>query len=392
MEEGAKLLNENMSEEIKLTFDGLVEKEIKKENSSELNIKSLADFDQFDMSNFTEEEKQMVQDFSEKIDISNSQLVLEYGAGVQKKMSDFSDQTLSVIRTKDLGEVGDMISNLVVELKNFDLDSEKKDSGIFSFFKKAAKKKDMIQARYTEAETNVDEIVKTLEKQQITLMKDVAMLDQMYDLNKNYFKEVSMYIVAGKKKLEEVNTKTLTELNAIVTANRRDEDIQKLDELNSQVVRFEKKLHDLDLSRAISLQTAPQIRMVQNVNMEMVEKIQSTIVNTIPLWKNQMVLSLGVANAQEAVKIQKQISDTTNALLNKNAETLKMATVEAARESERGIVDIETLKKTNEALISSLDEVMKIQEDGRAKRAEAEKEIRNLENELKSKIIEIATK
>ncbi|MDY4560596.1 MAG: toxic anion resistance protein [Peptostreptococcus porci] len=381
-----------MSEEIKLTFDGLVEKEIKKENSSELNIKSLADFDQFDMSNFTEEEKQMVQDFSEKIDISNSQLVLEYGAGVQKKMSDFSDQTLSVIRTKDLGEVGDMISNLVVELKNFDLDSDKKDSGIFSFFKKAAKKKDMIQARYTEAETNVDEIVKTLEKQQITLMKDVAMLDQMYDLNKNYFKEVSMYIVAGKKKLEEINTKTLPELNAIVTANRRDEDIQKLDELNSQVVRFEKKLHDLDLSRAISLQTAPQIRMVQNVNMEMVEKIQSTIVNTIPLWKNQMVLSLGVANAQEAVKIQKQISDTTNALLNKNAETLKMATVEAARESERGIVDIETLKKTNEALISSLDEVMKIQEDGRAKRAEAEKEIRNLENELKSKIIEIATK
>lgn len=392
MEEGATLLNENMSEEIKLTFDGLVEKEIKKENSSELNIKSLADFDQFDMSNFTEEEKQMVQDFSEKIDISNSQLVLEYGAGVQKKMSDFSDQTLSVIRTKDLGEVGDMISSLVVELKNFDLDSDKKDSGIFSFFKKAAKKKDMIQARYTEAETNVDEIVKTLEKQQITLMKDVAMLDQMYDLNKNYFKEVSMYIVAGKKKLEEINTKTLPELNAIVTANRRDEDIQKLDELNSQVVRFEKKLHDLDLSRAISLQTAPQIRMVQNVNMEMVEKIQSTIVNTIPLWKNQMVLSLGVANAQEAVKIQKQISDTTNALLNKNAETLKMATVEAARESERGIVDIETLKKTNEALISSLDEVMKIQEDGRAKRAEAEKEIRNLENELKSKIIEIATK
>ncbi|MDD7182959.1 toxic anion resistance protein [Peptostreptococcus porci] len=381
-----------MSEEIKLTFDGLVEQEIKNENSSELNIKSLADFDQFDMSNFTEEEKQMVQDFSEKIDISNSQLVLEYGAGVQKKMSDFSDQTLSVIRTKDLGEVGDMISNLVVELKNFDLDSDKKDSGIFSFFKKAAKKKDMIQARYTEAETNVDEIVKTLEKQQITLMKDVAMLDQMYDLNKNYFKEVSMYIVAGKKKLEEVNTKTLPELNAIVTANRRDEDIQKLDELNSQVVRFEKKLHDLDLSRAISLQTAPQIRMVQNVNMEMVEKIQSTIVNTIPLWKNQMVLSLGVANAQEAVKIQKQISDTTNALLNKNAETLKMATIEAAKESERGIVDIETLKKTNEALISSLDEVMKIQEDGRTKRAEAEKEIRNLENELKSKIIEIATK
>lgn len=392
MEEGATLLNENMSEEIKLTFDGLVEQEIKNENSSELNIKSLADFDQFDMSNFTEEEKQMVQDFSEKIDISNSQLVLEYGAGVQKKMSDFSDQTLSVIRTKDLGEVGDMISNLVVELKNFDLDSDKKDSGIFSFFKKAAKKKDMIQARYTEAETNVDEIVKTLEKQQITLMKDVAMLDQMYDLNKNYFKEVSMYIVAGKKKLEEVNTKTLPELNAIVTANRRDEDIQKLDELNSQVVRFEKKLHDLDLSRAISLQTAPQIRMVQNVNMEMVEKIQSTIVNTIPLWKNQMVLSLGVANAQEAVKIQKQISDTTNALLNKNAETLKMATIEAAKESERGIVDIETLKKTNEALISSLDEVMKIQEDGRTKRAEAEKEIRNLENELKSKIIEIATK
>lgn len=381
-----------MNDKIELTFDGLKEENILEKNIDTLQIENIKKIDTFDIANLSEEEKQMVDNFSNKIDISNSQLILEYGAGVQKKMSDFSDQTLSVIKTKDLGDVGEMISNLVVELKNFDSENDKKDSGIFSFFKKAAKKKDLLESRYAKAETNVDNIVKSLEQQQVTLMKDIAMLDQMYDLNKNYYKEVSMYIIAGKKKLNDINEKTLPELTAIVKAEGKQEDVQRLDDLKVQINRFEKKIHDLDLSRAISLQTAPQIRMVQNTNMEMVEKIQSTIVNTIPLWKNQMVLALGVANATDAIKTQKQVTDITNELLKKNAETLKMATIEAAKESERGIVDIETLKQTNAALISSLDEVMQIQASGRNKRIEAEQEIRKLEDELKSKMIDIATK
>lgn len=378
-----------MSENIVLTFDGIETNEPPKVEVANLQHKI---DDRFDLETLTEDEKKMVDEFSQKIDLSNSQLILEYGAGVQKKMSDFSDKTLSVIKTKDLGEVGDMISNLVVELKNFDTGLEEKDKGIFGLFKKAAKKKDLLEARFSKAETNVDNIVKSLETQQITLMKDIAMLDQMYDLNKNYYKEVSMYILAGKQKLQDINTNLLPELTAISKASGNQEDIQKLEELNNQVIRFEKKIHDLDLSRTISLQTAPQIRMVQNTNMEMVEKIQSTIVNTIPLWKNQMVLSLGVVHATEAIKTQKQVSDITNELLKKNADTLKMATVEAAKESERGIVDIETLKHTNQTLISSLDEVMQIQANGRIKRQEAELEIKKLEEDLKNKMIEVATR
>ncbi len=332
----------------------------------------------------------MVEDFSKEIDIGNSQLVLEYGAGVQKKMSDFSDSTLSVIRTKDLGEVGDMISNLVVELKGFDASDE--DKGILGFFKRGSKKTQLMRANYDKAENNVNSIVKSLENQQVTLMKDISTLDQMYDLNKNYYKEVSMYILAGKKKLADIKNKELPALREKARLSGLQEDAQNLNDLNNQIDRFEKKLHDLDLSRMISIQTAPQIRMVQNNNILMVEKIQSTIVNTIPLWKNQMVLALGVSHSNEAIRAQREVSNITNELLKKNADNLKMASIETAKESERGIVDIESLKHTNEALISSLDEVMKIQVESRAKRKEAENEIARLENELKNKMIEMVNK
>ncbi len=379
-----------MDNNITLTFDGIEKEEVtdvqKKLTSMNLQTK----IEGFDEKTLTEEEKAMVENFSNQIDIKNSQLVLEYGSGVQKKMSDFSDQTLESIKTKDLGEVGAMISNLVVELKNFDVKEEEK--GIFGFFKKVASKGELMRANYEKAEANVDNIVKSLETQQITLMKDISMLDQMYDLNKNYYKEISMYILAGTKKLEQISSETLPVLVDKVNSTNLQEDVQELNDLNNQINRFEKKLHDLDLSRMISVQTAPQIRMVQNNNMEMVEKIQSTIVNTIPLWKNQMILALGVAHSTEAIKTQKAVSDITNELLKKNADTLKMASIEAAKESERGIVDIDTLKITNDTLISSLDEVMRIQVEGREKRKEAEAEIRRLEGQLKEKIIQIATK
>lgn len=379
-----------MDNNITLTFDGIEKEEVtdvqKKLTSMNLQTK----IEGFDEKTLTEEEKAMVENFSNQIDIKNSQLVLEYGSGVQKKMSDFSDQTLESIKTKDLGEVGAMISNLVVELKNFDVKEEEK--GIFGFFKKVASKGELMRANYEKAEANVDNIVKSLETQQITLMKDISMLDQMYDLNKNYYKEISMYILAGTKKLEQISSETLPVLVEKVNSTNLQEDVQELNDLNNQINRFEKKLHDLDLSRMISVQTAPQIRMVQNNNMEMVEKIQSTIVNTIPLWKNQMILALGVAHSTEAIKTQKAVSDITNELLKKNADTLKMASIEAAKESERGIVDIDTLKITNDTLISSLDEVMRIQVEGREKRKEAEAEIRRLEGQLKEKVIQIATK
>ena len=305
-------------------------------------------------------------------------------------MSDFSDSTLSVIRTKDLGEVGDMISNLVVELKGFDASDE--DKGILGFFKRGSKKTQLMRANYDKAENNVNSIVKSLENQQVTLMKDISTLDQMYDLNKNYYKEVSMYILAGKKKLADIKNKELPALSEKARLSGLQEDAQNLNDLNNQIDRFEKKLHDLDLSRMISIQTAPQIRMVQNNNILMVEKIQSTIVNTIPLWKNQMVLALGVSHSNEAIRAQREVSNITNELLKKNADNLKMASIETAKESERGIVDIESLKHTNEALISSLDEVMKIQVESRAKRKEAENEIARLENELKNKMIEMVNK
>lgn len=356
----------------------------------EENVVDTRALDSFDEMSLSESERKMVEDFSKQIDIANSQLVLEYGSGVQKKMSDFSDSTLNVIRTKDLGEVGDMISNLVVELKGFDASDE--DKGILGFFKRGTKKTQLIRANYDKAENNVNSIVKSLEKQQVTLMKDISTLDQMYDLNKNYYKEVSMYILAGKKKLADIKANDLPVLSRKAKESGLQEDAQNLNDLNNQIDRFEKKLHDLDLSRMISIQTAPQIRMVQNNNILMVEKIQSTIVNTIPLWKNQMVLALGVSHSSEAIRAQREVSNITNELLKKNADNLKIASIETAKESERGIVDIDSLKHTNEALISSLDEVMKIQVESRAKRKEAENEILRLENELKDKMIEMVNK
>lgn len=374
-------------DDIVLSFDSNKKEELDlvKEDKVERSV-----IDSFDESSLSESERKMVEDFSKEIDIGNSQLVLEYGAGIQKKMSDFSDSTLSVIRTKDLGEVGDMISNLVVELKGFDASDE--DKGILGFFKRGSKKTQLMRADYDKAENNVNSIVKSLENQQVTLMKDISTLDQMYDLNKNYYKEVSMYILAGKKKLADIKNKELPALSEKVRLSGLQEDAQNLNDLNNQIDRFEKKLHDLDLSRMISIQTAPQIRMVQNNNILMVEKIQSTIVNTIPLWKNQMVLALGVSHSNEAIRAQREVSNITNELLKKNADNLKMASIETAKESERGIVDIESLKHTNEALISSLDEVMKIQVESRAKRKEAENEIARLENELKNKMIEMVNK
>ncbi len=374
-------------DDIVLSFDSNKKEELDlvKEDKVERSV-----IDSFDESSLSESERKMIEDFSKEIDIGNSQLVLEYGAGVQKKMSDFSDSTLSVIRTKDLGEVGDMISNLVVELKGFDASDE--DKGILGFFKRGSKKTQLMRANYDKAENNVNSIVKSLENQQVTLMKDISTLDQMYDLNKNYYKEVSMYILAGKKKLADIKNKELPALGEKARLSGLQEDAQNLNDLNNQIDRFEKKLHDLDLSRMISIQTAPQIRMVQNNNILMVEKIQSTIVNTIPLWKNQMVLALGVSHSNEAIRAQREVSNITNELLKKNADNLKMASIETAKESERGIVDIESLKHTNEALISSLDEVMKIQVESRAKRKEAENEIARLENELKNKMIEMVNK
>lgn len=374
-------------DDIVLSFDSNKKEELDlvKEDKVERSV-----IDSFDESSLSESERKMVEDFSKEIDIGNSQLVLEYGAGVQKKMSDFSDSTLSVIRTKDLGEVGDMISNLVVELKGFDASDE--DKGILGFFKRGSKKTQLMRANYDKAENNVNSIVKSLENQQVTLMKDISTLDQMYDLNKNYYKEVSMYILAGKKKLADIKNKELPALGEKARLSGLQEDAQNLNDLNNQIDRFEKKLHDLDLSRMISIQTAPQIRMVQNNNILMVEKIQSTIVNTIPLWKNQMVLALGVSHSNEAIRAQREVSNITNELLKKNADNLKMASIDTAKESERGIVDIESLKHTNEALISSLDEVMKIQVESKAKRKEAENEIARLENELKNKMIEMVNK
>ncbi len=339
-----------------------------------------------DDSILTEEERRTVDAFAKQIDLTNSTLVLQYGAGTQKKMADFSESALENVRSKDLGEVGELLTGVVKELKNFDEEEEK---GFFGIFKKASNKIENMKAKYAKAEANVNEIVKVLEKHQVQLMKDTALLDKMYDLNLTYFKELSMYILAGKKKLQEVRSGELSSLTAKAQATGLPEDAQAAKDLDSMCNRFEKKIHDLELTRMISIQTAPQIRLVQNNDTLMVEKIQSTIVNTIPLWKSQMVLALGVEHSTQAAAAQREVTDMTNQLLRKNAEKLKMATVETAKESERGIVDMDTLKATNESLISTLDEVMNIQKEGRQKRAEAEAELLNMENELKAKLLQI---
>ncbi|WP_195984100.1 toxic anion resistance protein [Clostridium sp. D33t1_170424_F3] len=341
----------------------------------------------FDDSMLTPEERQMVDSFASQIDLHNTSMILQFGAGAQKKMADFSETALNKVRTKDLGEVGEMLSSVVSELKSFDVEEEEK--GVFGFFKRSANKINAMKAKYDRAEVNVEKICHVLEGHQVQLLKDVAMLDKMYEMNKVYFKELSMYILAGKKKLAQVQGEELPALVAKAQQSGLPEDAQAANDLASLCNRFDKKLHDLELTRMISIQMAPEIRLVQNNDTQMSDKIQSTLVNTIPLWKSQMALALGIAHSQQAAQAQRQVTDMTNELLRKNASTLKMATVETAKESERGIVDIETLRATNESLISTLDEVVRIQEEGRQKRREAEAEIGRLEGELKQKLLQI---
>lgn len=343
----------------------------------------------FDESRLTESERKMVNDFAKQIDISNSNLVMQYGAAAQKKIAGFSETALANVRTKDMGEVGEMLANVVMELRSFDMDGEEEKGGFLGFFKKTSNKISNMKVRYDKAEANVNNIVKTLENHQVTLLKDVAVLDKMYQLNQTYYKELSMYILAGKKKLAEVRATDLPAMMDKAQKSGLPEDAQAANDFGALCDRFEKKLHDLELTRMVSIQMAPQIRMVQNNDTLMSEKIQSTIVNTIPLWKSQMVLALGVHHSQQAAHAQREVTDITNQLLRKNAETLKIASIETAKESERGIVDIETLKHTNETLISTLDEVMRIQDEGRQKRREAEVELSRIETDLKNKLLEI---
>jgi len=341
----------------------------------------------FSENNLTPEELQMVNEFSQKIDLHNSQAILQYGVGTQKKMADFSEAALNNVRTKDLGEVGNMLSSLVIDLKSFDVTEQ--DKGFKGLFKKSSNKITSMKAKYDKAEVNVNNVCTALENHQVTLMKDIALLDKMYAVNLTYFKELSMYILAGKKKLEEVRNGELAAAVAKANASNLPEDAQATKDLQSMCDRFEKKIHDLELTRMISIQTAPQIRMVQNNDTLMAEKIQSTIVNTIPLWKSQMVLALGIEHSAQAAKAQREVTDMTNELLRKNADILKTATIDTAKESERGIVDLETLKHTNESLISTFDEVLKIQTEGREKRRNAEAEMQRMEDELKKKLLEI---
>lgn len=334
----------------------------------------------------TPEEQAVVDAFTNQIDLTNTTMILQYGAGTQKKMADFSETALKKVKTKDLGEIGELLSGVVGELKSFDEEEEK---GFLGIFKKSSNKLQNMKAKYAKAEANVNQICTVLESHQVQLLKDVAILDKMYDLNLTYFKELSMYILAGKKKVKEVRETKLPELVQKAQMTGLPEDAQAAKDLDSMCNRFEKKIHDLELTRTISMQTAPQIRLVQSNDTMMAEKIQSTIVNTIPLWKSQMVLALGVEHSMQAAQAQKEVTDMTNMLLKKNAEKLKMSTIETAKESERGIVELETLKATNESLISTLDEVMKIQEEGRQRRHEAEVEIQRLENDLKQKLLQM---
>lgn len=356
------------------------------EKAPTMEVKQQKSEPAWDDTMLSEEERRMVEQFTNQIDLHNSNIILQYGAGTQKKMADFSEKALINVQTKDLGEIGDLITGVVTELKGFDAEEEK---GFLGFFKKSTQKLSVLKTKYDKAEANVNKIVKVLEGHQVQLMKDSAILDKMYEQNKVYFKELSMYILAGKRKLEQVRS---TELAALVEKARISglpEDAQEANDLEALCNRFDKKIHDLELTRMISIQTAPQIRLVQNNDTIMVEKIQSTIVNTIPLWKSQMVLAMGVEHSAQAAAAQREVADLTNELLKKNAEKLKMATIETARESERGIVDMETLRITNESLISTLDEVMRIQKEGKEKRREAEQEIHRLEGELKTKLLQI---
>lgn len=334
------------------------------------------------------EEQKMVNDFAEKIDITNSQMVLQYGAASQKKLSDFSETALSRVKTKDMGETGELITNLISELQGFDATTEQ-PKGIFGFFKKTSNSIEQLKTRYDSADKNVERIKAQLEDHQVTLMKDITMLDKMYELNLVYFKELTMYILAGKKKLAEVRANDLKAAQEKAQRTQLPEDAQAARDLADLCDRFEKKLYDLELTRNVSIQMGPQIRLIQSNDTMMAEKIQTTIVNTIPLWKNQMVLALGIAHSQQAMQAERAVTDATNELLKKNAATLKQGTIEIAKESERGIVDIETLKQTNKQLIETLDELNKIRADGKVKRANAEQELGRIEGELRQKMLEI---
>lgn len=331
-------------------------------------------------------EKKQVEDFAKQINIKDSNVVLQYGSGAQKKMADFSEKAIGNVKTKDMGEVGKLLSDVVIELKNFNEDDEK---GIFGFFKKQTNKLQVLKTKYDKAEVNIGKITDALESHQVTLMKDTAVLDQMYELNLTHFKELTMYIIAGKKRLYEVRNTELKELQEKAAASGKPEDAQAVRDLDAQCTRFEKKLYDLELTRTVAMQTAPQIRLVQENDIVMSEKIQSTLVNTIPLWKTQMALALGIEHAGQAAKAEREVNDMTNQLLTKNAEMLHQASVDVAKESERGIVDIETLTKTNETLINTFDEVMQIQKEGREKRAAAEVEMARIEAELKNKVLSL---
>ncbi|MCQ4636517.1 toxic anion resistance protein [Anaerovorax odorimutans] len=332
-------------------------------------------------------EKEQVEAFVERIDLYDSQTVLQYASGTQKQIADFSEQALDNVKTKDFGEVGETLTRVIGELKNFDAQEEQK--GIFGFFKKSANKVAALKTRYEKAETNIENICKVLEGHQIQLMKDSAMLDQMYDMNQDYFKQLTMYIIAGKKKLEHAKNVELPQMLEKAKASGRGEDMNAANDYASLIARFEKKIYDLELTRTIALQTGPQIRLIQNNDVLMSEKIQSMLVNTVPLWKSQMVIALGIEHSNKAAQAQKAVADMTNELLTKNAETLKSATVETARQMERGVVDVETLEHTNELLISTIDEVMQIQEEGRQKRESAEAALIKMENELKQKLMQI---
>lgn len=387
-----------MSEDLKMTERSMPTLTLEPEFTSEIVKKEepcglmeeKADMDpvQSEMAKMvlTPEEQKMVDSFASKIDVENTTQILQYGAGTQKKMADFSDEALDNVRAQDLGEIGELLGNVVGELKNFDVEEE---MGFFGFFKRQANKIENLKNKYDKAEANVERITDMLQKHQIRLLKDSALMDKMYEKNLLYFRELSMYILAGKKHLQDVRGGKLKELEEKARLSGLPEDAQAVKDFDSKCTRFEKKIHDLELTRMISLQTAPQIRLVQNNDTVMAEKIQTTIVNTIPLWKSQMVLALGIAHSTEAAAVQRQVSDVTNELLRKNAETLHMASVETAKESERGIVDLETLKQTNAELIQTLDDVMRIQKEGRAKRLEAESEMVRMENELKVKLLEI---
>ncbi len=372
---------ESKKETITLTLDAQAEpevvEEIKEEVASQLNDSTLS-----------AEEKKMVQEFAKQIDLNSSNIILQYGSQAQKKISDFSEAALANVRTKDLGSVGEAMSDLVVELKGFSTDAED-EKGFMGMFKKTGNKIASMKARYDKAEVNVDKICRILEDHQIVLLKDIALLDQLYDKNLTNFKELTMYILAGQTKLKDVRENELPKLVQKAEKSGLPEDAQVANDLANACDRFEKKLHDLELTRMISIQMAPQIRLVQNNDTLMTEKIQSTLVNTIPLWRSQMVLALGVTHSKQAMEAQREVTNMTNTLLKKNADTLKQATIDVAKESERGIVDIETLKYTNESLLNTLDEVVRIQTEGRAKREEAQKELARIEKELNDKLLDI---